>query len=130
MRGERVLPYSAGSERRLGLSPLTASQMARIYVTDRMGESQVVEGQTGVSVMETLRELDNGVEALCGGMCSCATCHCHIDPSWWGKLPPRSPEEDELLSELEFVGDHSRLTCQVRFSEELDGLKLTIAPEE
>ena len=104
--------------------------MARIHVTDREGESLVIEGQTGVSVMETLRELDNGVEALCGGMCSCATCHSYIDRAWFGKLPPRSPEEDELLSELEYVREHSRLTCQVRFSQELDGLTLTVAPEE
>ena len=104
--------------------------MARIYVTDRMGESLVVEGQTGASVMETLRELDNGVEALCGGMCSCATCHSYIDSAWRDRLPPRSPEEEELLSELEYFRDDSRLTCQLRFSEELDGLTLTIAPEE
>ena len=104
--------------------------MARIHVTDREGESLVIEGQTGVSVMETLRELDNGVEALCGGMCSCATCHSYIDRAWFDKLPPRSPEEDELLSELEYVREYSRLTCQVRFSEDLDGLTLTVAPEE
>ncbi len=104
--------------------------MARIHVTDRDGESQVVEGAAGMSIMEILRELDNGVEALCGGMCSCATCHSYIDPAWRDRLPPRSPEEDELLSELEHVRDHSRLTCQVRFSEDLDGLALTIAPQE
>ena len=104
--------------------------MARIYVTDRMGESLVVEGQTGASVMETLRELDNGVEALCGGMCSCATCHSYIDSAWRDRLPPRAPEEEELLSELEYFTESSRLTCQLRFSEELDGLTLTIAPEE
>ena len=104
--------------------------MARIYVTDREGESLVVEGQTGASVMETLRELDNGVEALCGGMCSCATCHSYIDSSWQDKLPPRSPEEEELLSELEYFTENSRLTCQLWFSEELDALTLTIAPEE
>ena len=104
--------------------------MARIHVTDRDGESLVVEGTPGASVMETLRELDNGVEALCGGMCSCATCHCYIDPAWRDRLPPRSPEEDELLDELEFTRDNSRLTCQVRFTEDLDGLTLTIAPEE
>lgn len=104
--------------------------MARIHVTDRMGESQVVEGRAGVSVMETLRELDNGVEALCGGMCSCATCHSYIDSAWRDRLPPRSPEEEELLSELEYFREDSRLTCQLRFSEELDGLTLTIAPEE
>ena len=104
--------------------------MARIHVTDREGERLTVEGRAGSSVMESLRELDNGVEALCGGMCSCATCHCYIDPAWQDRLPPRQEEEDELLSELENVRDNSRLTCQVPFSEELDGLTLTIAPEE
>ena len=104
--------------------------MARINVTDRDGDSVVVEGMEGVSVMETLRELEHGVEALCGGMCSCATCHCYVDPAWQDRLPPRSDEEDELLSELEFTRGNSRLTCQVLFSEELDGLTLTIAPEE
>ena len=104
--------------------------MARIHVTDRAGEPQVVEGRVGASVMETLRELDNGVEALCGGMCSCATCHSYVDSSWWDRLPPRSDDEDELLSELEYVQDNSRLTCQLEFSDELDGLTLTIAPEE
>ena len=104
--------------------------MARIHVTGRDGEFQVVEGKTGASVMETLRGLDNGVEALCGGMCSCATCHSYIDSFWRNKFPPRSPEEEELLSELEHFTDNSRLTCQLRFSEELDGLTLTIAPEE
>ena len=104
--------------------------MARIQVTDRAGETLLIEGQTGASVMETLRELDNGVEALCGGMCSCATCHSYIDPSWRDKLPPRSDDEEELLSELEHFTENSRLTCQLQFSEELDGLTLTIAPEE
>ena len=104
--------------------------MARIHVTDRAGESRVVEGRTGMSVMETLRDLDNGVEALCGGMCSCATCHSFIAPAWQDRLPPRSDEEEELLSELEHFSDNSRLTCQLVFSEELDGLTLTIAPEE
>ena len=104
--------------------------MARIHVRDRAGDSLVVEGKLGASVMETLRELENGVEALCGGMCSCATCHSYIDPAWGNKLPPRSPEEEELLSELEYARDESRLSCQIRFTEELDGLTLVIAPEE
>lgn len=104
--------------------------MARIHVTGRDGGRATVEGTVGVSIMETLRELENGVEALCGGMCSCATCHCYIDPAWLDRLPARLDEEEELLSELEYVRDNSRLTCQLRFSEDLDGLTLTIAPEE
>ncbi len=80
--------------------------------------------------MESLREYDYGVEALCGGMCSCATCHCYIDADWSAKLGPRSDDEEELLEELESFRDTSRLTCQVPFTDELDGLRVTIAPEE
>lgn len=105
--------------------------MAKIIVTDRDGETHEVEGKTGVSLMETLRELDYGVEALCGGMCSCCTCHCYIEPEWFARLPKRFDDEAELLAEGEnFRADRSRLTCQVEFSADLDGIRLTIAPEE
>ncbi len=105
--------------------------MAKIIVTDRDGETHEVEGKTGVSIMETLRELDYGVEALCGGMCSCCTCHCHIEPEWFARLPRRFDDEEELLAEGEsYRADRSRLTCQVTFSADLDGIRLTIAPED
>ena len=80
--------------------------------------------------METLRELDYGVEALCGGMCSCATCHVYIDSGWLKRLPAREAEELELLEELDCFRESSRLSCQVELTEALDGLRLTIAPEE
>ena len=104
--------------------------MAKIFVTDRAGASHEVEGEVGSSRMESLKDLDDGVEARCGGMCSCATCHCYIDAAWQDKLPPRHPDEQELLEELESFQDGSRLTCQVPFTDELDGLRVTIAPEE
>jgi 2Fe-2S ferredoxin len=105
--------------------------MATIYVTDREGGEHVIEIENGGNLMEPLREIDNGVEALCGGMCSCATCHVYIGDEWLGKLDERRDDELELLEDTEcFHGANSRLSCQLTVTPELDGMKLTIAPEE
>ena len=104
--------------------------MAELVIVDRDGKEHRVEGRVGVSVMETLRELDYGVAAICGGMCSCATCHVWVDPEWLGQLPSRQGDEQELLQELSSFKPTSRLSCQVQFSEALSGLKVEIAPDE
>jgi len=105
--------------------------MAELVIVDRDGKEHRVEGRVGVSVMETLRELDYGVAAICGGMCSCATCHVWVDESWAGRLQPRQGDEEELLRELgSFRPATSRLSCQVPFTAELSGLKVAIAPDE
>lgn len=104
--------------------------MPEITVTDRDGGVHRVQARDGVSLMETLREFDWGVAAICGGMCSCATCHIYVDPEWIGRLPRKQSDEQELLSELSHYKDNSRLSCQVEFTEALDGLKVTIAPDE
>ena len=62
-------------------------RMPKIVVTDRDGNQHEVEGRAGLKVMETLRELDYGVLAICGGLCSCATCHVLVSPDWIEKLP-------------------------------------------
>jgi len=104
--------------------------MAELKVVDRDGNEHSVEARTGLKVMETLRELEYGVAAICGGMCSCATCHVYVDPEWTGRLPRRQPDEQDLLSELSHAKENSRLSCQLEFTEALDGLKVTIAPDE
>jgi len=105
--------------------------MAEIVIVDRDGKEHSVEGRVGVSVMETLREVDYGVAAICGGMCSCATCHVWVDEAWVPRLPPRQGDEQELLQELgSFRPASSRLSCQVMFTEALSGLKVAIAPDE
>lgn len=104
--------------------------MAQMKVVDRDGNEHAVEARPGLKVMETLRELEFGVAAICGGMCSCATCHVYIDPEWLARLPRKQSDEQELLSELSHYKDNSRLSCQVEFTEALDGLKVTIAPDE
>ena len=102
----------------------------KIRVTDRGGTNHEVDGQEGLKLMEVLRELDYGVEAVCGGMCSCATCHVYVDAGWIDRLTPREDEEDDLLDSLEGRRTNSRLSCQVELSDEHDGLAVTIAPEE
>jgi 2Fe-2S ferredoxin len=104
--------------------------MAELVIVDRDGKEHRVEGRLEVSIMETLRELDYGVAAICGGMCSCATCHVWVDDAWIGRLPARQGDEQELLQELTSAKAGSRLSCQVQFTEDLDGLRLTIAPDE
>jgi len=72
-----------------------------------------------------------GIEAECGGACACATCHIFIDPEWMSRLPPPQGDEKELLVELQhYEPERSRLSCQVDFTDALDGLRLAVAPDE
>jgi 2Fe-2S ferredoxin len=104
--------------------------MARMIVVDRDGKEHEIEAKPGLKVMEILRELDYGVAAICGGLCSCATCHVFVDGAWAARLPKPQSDELELLKELpDFREGASRLSCQVDFTEALSGLKLVIAPD-
>lgn len=104
--------------------------MPRIRVIDKAGIEHELEIEPGRTLMEVLRELDNGVTALCGGMCSCATCHIYVAPEWAGRLPGATPDERGLVEYLNHATEHSRLSCQVEFTSALDGLRVQIAPEE
>jgi len=105
--------------------------MAKMMVTDRDGILHEVEGRDGLKLMETLREFDYGVTAICGGLCSCATCHVFVEPEWMSRLPAPQGDEKELLVELQhYDAVRSRLSCQVEFTDALDGLPLQIAPDE
>jgi 2Fe-2S ferredoxin len=104
--------------------------MALLRVVDRDGVEHEVDAKPGLKVMETLRELDYGVAAICGGMCSCATCHVYVDAEWASKLPEPMSDERELLTELSHHEQNSRLSCQLEFTNELAGLRITIAPDE
>ncbi len=105
--------------------------MPKLIVTNRAGEESTVEAGEGLTVMEVIR--DNGFDellALCGGCCSCATCHIHVDPSFVEKLPAMSEDEDDLLESSDYRNSTSRLSCQIPFTDDLDGLKVAIAPED
>lgn len=105
--------------------------MPKIVVVNRAGEEKTVEADAGLSVMEAIR--DNGFDellALCGGCCSCATCHVYIDPAFADKVAPMSEDENDLLDSSDHRNETSRLSCQVQLTSALDGLRVTIAPED
>ena len=104
--------------------------MPKIIVTNRDGTMRTIEGQTGISVMENLRDNDFEIAAICGGCCSCATCHIYVEPSWYAKLPERFDDEYELLDGSGHMKETSRLSCQIEFTDELDGIEVTLAPED
>jgi ferredoxin, 2Fe-2S len=105
--------------------------MAKINVTTRAGKQVTLDGKLGHSLMENLRDNDLDIEAACGGSCSCATCHVFVDEAWLEKLPARSADEQELVEQTTFYkGKASRLSCQIKFTEALDGITVTVAPAE
>lgn len=106
--------------------------MARITYVEHTGTEHVIEVPTGLTVMEGAR--DNGVPGIladCGGACACSTCHVYVDAEWIDKLPPRQPMESDML-DFAFEPDPelSRLTCQLKVTDELDGLRVVIPSEQ
>ena len=105
--------------------------MAKLIVTDRNGRETALTATTGHSVMEIIR--DGGLDellALCGGSCSCATCHVHVDESWLAAVGAPNADENDLLDSSDHRQHNSRLSCQIPFTPELDGLAVTVAPED
>ncbi len=100
----------------------------KIIVTDQDGKAHELEGIEGWRVMEIIKDYGLPIKAECGGCASCATCHVYVDEDWMGKLPPPREDEIDLLDTAPDVRDNSRLSCQILMSEELDGLKVTLAP--
>jgi 2Fe-2S ferredoxin len=104
--------------------------MPVVRVTDRDGVEREIEAPSGATLMEPLRDIDNGVAAICGGMCSCATCHVYVDAEWLAKLPAAMSDESDMLGDLTTRRVNSRLSCQILLKDSLSGLKVTLAPEE
>lgn len=103
--------------------------MPKVHVVDREGVEHELAGEVGWSLMEIIREAGLPIEAACGGCCACATCHVYVDPEWLAKLEEPSEDENTMLDEAFDVQDNSRLACQIRFGPELDGIRVTLAPE-
>ncbi|MCY4263676.1 MAG: 2Fe-2S iron-sulfur cluster-binding protein [Gammaproteobacteria bacterium] len=97
--------------------------MVKITFIEHDGSEHTVEAKVGESVM--LAAVNNGVpgiDADCGGSCSCATCHVYVDPEWEDKLGSTNPMEEEMLSLTNDRKDNSRLSCQINVTEEIEGL--------
>jgi len=100
----------------------------KLHVTDREGTEHNLEAPTdmNLNVMEVLRSYDLPVEGTCGGMALCASCHCYIESDH--ELNDASDDEEDMLDQAFFVEDNSRLSCQIRISESIDGIQLKLAP--
>ncbi|MFQ3894803.1 2Fe-2S iron-sulfur cluster-binding protein [Sphingobium sp. R-7] len=105
--------------------------MTKLIVIKRDGTEQEINATNGVSIMENIR--DSGIDellALCGGSCSCATCHVIIDLACFDKMASMSEDENDLLDSSDHRTGGSRLSCQIAVDERLDGMRITIAPED
>lgn len=103
--------------------------MPKIVYIEPEGDRVEVEVEEGYSVMEgAIMNGVEGIEAECGGACSCATCHCYVNEDWWDRLPEMDVIEDSMLEAATDRRDNSRLTCQIPVTGELDGLVLKVAP--
>ncbi len=97
--------------------------MAKIHYVDHTGTTRTVEVENGATVMEgAIRNAIPGIEAECGGACACATCHVYVDEAWREKTGSPSPMEEDMLDFGFDVRPNSRLSCQIKVTEELDGL--------
>jgi 2Fe-2S ferredoxin len=100
--------------------------MSTIKITDHNGISHILDAVEGWRVMEIIREHGFDVGGLCGGACACATCHVEVDAEWLTKLSPANDDEEAMLDNVPVLSNGSRLSCQIIFSPELDGLEVKL----
>lgn len=101
--------------------------MAKITYIEHNGNEHTLDVDNGLTVMEgAVRNMIPGIDADCGGACACATCHVYVDANWTEKTGAREAMEESMLDFAEGVQDNSRLSCQIKVSEVLDGLIVRI----
>lgn len=101
--------------------------MTKINFVDHSGETRTVDVENGATVMEAaIRNAVPGIEAECGGACACATCHVYIDDAWTETVGKPTPMEEDMLDFGYDVRPNSRLSCQIKVSDELEGLVVTV----
>src|SRR5712671_6815968 len=111
--------------------PAARAIMAKISFVDHSGETRTIDVENGATVMEAaIRNAIPGIEAECGGACACATCHVYVDEAWREKTGDPSPMEEDMLDFAFDVRPSSRLSCQIKVTEELDGLVVTVPPRQ
>lgn len=104
--------------------------MTKITFIEQDGTEHTVDAVTGLTVMETaIRNMVPGIDADCGGACACATCHVYVDEAWKDKTGERSSMEQSMLDFASDVEANSRLSCQIKVTEALDGLVVRL-PEQ
>ena len=104
--------------------------MAKITFIQHDGKEITANGTPGMTVMETaIKNQVQGIDADCGWACACATCHVYVEPDWLDKVGKRNPMEEDMLDFAFDVRDNSRLSCQIKVSDALDGLRVKV-PEK
>ena len=100
--------------------------MSKIRIVDHDGSSHILDAVEGWRIMEIIREHGFDVGGLCGGACACATCHVEVGDEWLTKLHPANDDEEAMLDNVPVLSDGSRLSCQIIFTPELDGLEVKL----
>jgi 2Fe-2S ferredoxin len=101
--------------------------MPRVTFIQHDGAEQTLDVEPGQSVMQAaMSNSVSGIIADCGGSCSCATCHVYVDEAWRNRLPPQSQAEKDMVECALHVQENSRLSCQIKVVDELDGLVVRI----
>jgi 2Fe-2S ferredoxin len=108
----------------------TGDRMSVIKLIDKDGSSHILDAVEGWRVMEIIREHGFDVGGLCGGACSCATCHVEVDGEWAERLVPANDDEEAMLDEVPAAGPASRLSCQIIYSPELEGLTVKLVAND
>ena len=104
--------------------------MAKLTFIQKDGTRHEVEGQNGMTVMEAaVKNMVPGIDADCGGACACATCHVYVEPDWMERVGPRNEMEEDMLDFAFDLRENSRLSCQIKITDALDGLTVKV-PEK
>ena len=106
---------------------MSENDSLKIFVTDLDDVTHTLDAIAGWRVMEIIRDHGLPIKAECGGACACATCHVYVDPDWLGRLSARTSDETYMLDDVYDLRQNSRLSCQLIMSEELNGLRVTLA---
>lgn len=103
--------------------------MATLHVTEMDGKEHAIEAKVGWTVMEIIRNSEVHINAICGGSCSCSTCHVHVAPDWFEKIGGPNEDEKDTLELADDLAETSRLGCQIKFDEQMDGLKVKMTSD-
>ena len=101
--------------------------MAKIVFVTSDNETITTEATSGTVMELGVKNKIKGIDGNCGGVCSCATCHVHVDPAYWSKIGAPSELESDMLEFDDNVSEFSRLSCQIQVSEEIDGITFKVA---
>jgi 2Fe-2S ferredoxin len=105
--------------------------MAGVIFTEPDGTRRAIDAPVGTTVMEAaVQNQVQGIVALCGGACACATCHVYVGEAWLDKVGPREEMEEGMLEAAWEPRENSRLSCQIHVTAELDGLEVTVPAQQ